>query len=458
MSVCLAIDIGASGGRHILGKIVGGKLRMREVYRFENAMTEACGVLTWDIDALAENIIRGLEECGKIGEKPDTVAIDTWGVDYVLLDKDKKVIYPCVAYRDSRTEKIPEEVDKIIPFRELYASTGIQRAAFNSIYQLYCDKLSGRLEGAEYILFMPDYFSYCLTGVMKNEYTMASTSALTNAKSRKWDYDIIQKLGLPQKLFDELTEPGGGIGMLAPEIQERVGFNARVLTCPAHDTASAVAACPTDGTSVFLSSGTWSLIGTELDAPVTDEAAYNANFSNEGGAAGKWCFLKNIMGMWLFQNIRREIGKDKYSYDDMMNLAMQSDYKKLIDPTDNAFLAPKSMVEAIRTYLGEPELALRDVLSSVYHSLAESYKKAVDEIRSVTGKTVDTICIVGGGSRDEYLNRLTHEVTGCRVTAGPVEGTAAGNILTQLMAQDSSFTYADAKKCIVDTFDIKEYK
>ncbi len=458
MAVCLAIDIGASGGRHILGKLVDGKLSMREVYRFENGMTETPEALTWDIDALTENIIKGIEECKKIGEIPDTVAIDTWGVDYVLFDKDKKEMYPCIAYRDSRTDGVPEELDGVIPFTELYASTGIQRVNFNSIYQLWCDKKSGRLDKAEYILFMPDYFSYRLTGVMKNEYTMVSTSALTNAETRDWDYALLEKLGFPKKLFGKIYEPGEVVGEFSPEIQKRVGFNAKVLMCPAHDTASAVVACPTNDTSIFLSSGTWSLVGTELDSPVTDKKAFDANFSNEGGGAGKWCFLKNIMGMWLFQNIRREIGKDKYSYDDMMHLAMESDYKKLIDPTDNAFLAPDSMIEAIRTYLGEKELPLGDVLSSVYHSLAASYKKVLEEIRSVTGKTVDTICIVGGGCQDEYLNRLTREVTGCRVTAGPIEGTAAGNLLTQFMALDPAFTYADAKKCIKDTFEIKEYK
>ncbi len=458
MAVCLGIDIGASGGRHILGKIENGKLSMREVYRFENCMTEVNGTLTWDIDKLSENIIRGIEECKKVGEIPDTVAIDTWGVDYVLFDKDKKEIYPCIAYRDSRTDGVPEELDGVIPFSELYASTGIQRVNFNSIYQLWCDKKCGRLDKAEYILFMPDYFSYRLTGVMKNEYTMVSTSALTNAETRDWDYALLEKLGFPKKLFGKIYEPGEVVGEFSKEIQERVGFNAKVLMCPAHDTASAVVACPTNDTSIFLSSGTWSLVGTELDAPVTDKKAFDANFSNEGGAVGKWCFLKNIMGMWLFQSIRREIGKENYSYDDMMHLAMKSDYKKLIDPTDNAFLAPDSMLSAIRKYLGEPNLPLGDVLSSVYHSLAESYRKVVEEIRTVTGKTVDTVCIVGGGCQDEYLNRLTREITGCRVTAGPIEGTAAGNILTQLMALDKSFTYADAKKCIKDTFEIKEYE
>ena len=458
MSVCLAVDIGASGGRHILGKMVDGKLIMREVYRFENGMTEIDGTLTWDIDSLTKNIIKGIEACKTVGEIPDTVAIDTWGVDYVLFDKDKKEIYPCIAYRDSRTDGVPEKVDEIVPFSELYASTGIQRVNFNSVYQLYSDKVCGRLDNAEYILFMPDYFSYRLTGVMKNEYTMVSTTALTNAESRDWDYELIEKLGFPKKLFGKIYEPGEVVGEFSEEIRKRVGFNAKVLMCPAHDTASAVVTCPTNDTSIFLSSGTWSLVGTELDSPVTDKKAFDANFSNEGGAAGKWCFLKNIMGMWLFQSIRREIGKDKYSYDDMMHLAMESRYTKLIDPTDNAFLAPDSMIEAIKTYLGEKDLPLGDVLSSVYHSLAASYKKVLEEIRSVTGKTVDTICIVGGGCQDEYLNRLTHEVTGCRVTAGPIEGTAAGNILSQFMALDKNFTYEDAKKCIENTFEIKEYR
>lgn len=458
MSVCLAIDIGASGGRHILGKLVDGKLQMREVYRFENGMTEVDGTFTWDVDRLTENIIRGLEECKKIGEIPDSVAIDTWGVDYVLLDENEKELLPCIAYRDARTESIPEEIDKIIPFRELYSITGIERVAFNSIYQLYCDKQSGKLDRARHILFMPDYFAYRLTGVIKNEYTIAATSSLLDAKKRTWSDEVIDRLGFPKQLFKPLAEPGEVIGEFSLEIQKRVGFNARVFACPSHDTQSAALACPTDEESIFISSGTWSLVGVELSSPVTDEAAYNASFSNEGGANGKWCVLKNIMGMWLFQSIRREIGKENYSYDDMMHLAMESGYMRAINPRDNAFLAPESMLGAIRTYLGEPDLPLGDVLKSVYLGLAESYKEMVEEIRLVTGKKVNTVCIVGGGCQDEYLNILTNKVTGCRVTAGPIEGTAAGNILMQLMAQDETFTYADAKKCIIDTFEIKEYK
>lgn len=456
MLTCLAIDIGASGGRHILGKLEDGRLVMREVYRFENGMEEKNGVLTWNIDLLSEHIIRGIEACRDAGEIPDTVAIDTWGVDYVLIDASGRPIYPCVAYRDARNEAAIPEVEKIISFDELYEKTGIQKASYNTIYQLMCDKISGKLEKAENILLMPDYFSYVLTGVMKNEYTMASTSSLVNAKARQWDMELIGKLGYPQKLFKTLCEPGTTVGRFSPEISERVGFSAEVVFAPAHDTQSAVLACPIDDESVYISSGTWSLVGTELESPVSTDAAKKANFANEGAAAGRYCFLKNIMGMWLFQSIRKEIGKDKYSYDDMMHMAMESTYDSAIDPTDNAFLAPKSMVEAIRTYLGEKELPIADVLRSVYLGLACSYKKTVDEICAVTGKKVSRICIVGGGSRDEYLNRLTHEVTGCRVSAGPTEGTAAGNILSQIMAKNPAFTLADARKCIKDTFAIKE--
>ncbi|MBQ8004333.1 MAG: rhamnulokinase, partial [Oscillospiraceae bacterium] len=447
MHTCLAIDIGASGGRHILGKIIDGRLVMREVYRFENGIEEKDGTLTWNIDKLSENIIRGIEACRDAGEIPDTLAIDTWGVDYVLIDSRGKPIYPCVAYRDSRNEAAIPEVEKLVSFDEMYEKTGIQKAGYNTVYQLMCDKMSGKLEKAENILLMPDYFSYVLTGVMKNEYTMASTSSLVNAKTRQWDMELIGKLGYPKRLFKPLCEPGTSVGRFSPEIEARVGFSAEVLFCPAHDTASAVGVCPIDENSVYISSGTWSLVGTEIDNPVTTPAAKAANFANEGAGAGKYCFLKNIMGMWLFQNLRRELGSDKYSYDDMMHMAMGSSYDKAIDPTDNAFLAPKSMIEAIRAYLGEEELPTADVLRSVYLGLARSYKKTVDEIISVTGKKVSRICIVGGGSRDEYLNRLTREITGCQVSTGPTEGTAAGNILSQIMAKNSAFTPYDARKC-----------
>lgn len=455
MSYCLAIDIGASSGRHILGSLKNGKLETREIYRFENGFKDQNGTLVWDIEQLTADVVAGIAECAKLGLIPETVAIDTWGVDYVLFDGEGKEILPCVSYRDSRTASAVEEVFALISKEELYTKTGIQTQPYNTIYQLYCDKKSGKLDKAKRLLMMPEYLSYRLTGVMKNEYTNASTTNLVNAESKRIDKDVCAALGINPNLFGELNLPSSYIGNFTEEIKKQVGFDAKVIFCPSHDTASAVAACPIDENSVFISSGTWSLVGTENLYPVTSKEAMEANFSNEGGINYRFRFLKNIMGMWLFQNIRKNLNK-KYTYDEMMFMAQESKYDKLIDPTDECFLAPENMIEAIRDYLGEPYLPIGDVLKSVYISLATSYKNTVEEIERVAGKTVDRVAIVGGGSKDKYLNKLTKQYTGRRVTVGPTEGTAAGNLISQLMYLDSSLNLEGARKIVINTFEIQE--
>ena len=451
----LAIDIGASSGRHILGELKDGRFETTEVYRFENGFKEQNGTLIWDIEQLTSDVINGIAECKKLGKIPETVAIDTWGVDYVLFDEEDKEILPCVSYRDSRTLSAVEEVFEVISKEELYSKTGIQTQPYNTIFQLWCDKKSGKLQNAKRLLMMPEYLSYRLTGVMKNEYTNASTTGLVNAENKTIDKEVCDRLGINAGIFDNLNLPSTYIGNFTEEVKEKVGFDAKVIFCPSHDTASAVAACPVDENSVFISSGTWSLVGTENLYPVTTKAAMEANFSNEGGINYRFRFLKNIMGMWLFQNIRKNLDK-KYTYDEMMQMAMESSYDKLIDPTDDCFLAPENMVEAIRNYLGEPELPIGDVLKSVYISLATSYKNTVEEIEAVAGKKVDRVAIVGGGSKDKYLNKLTKEYTGRCVTVGPTEGTAIGNLIAQLMYTDKDIDLFKAREIIKNTFSIQE--
>ena len=451
----LAIDIGASSGRHILGELKGDFLETTEIYRFENGFKKENGTLIWDIEKLAGDVIAGIKECKALGKIPETVAIDTWGVDYVLFDNEGKEILPCVSYRDSRTASAVEEVFSVVSQEELYTATGIQTQPYNTIFQLWCDKKSGKLEKAKRLLMMPEYLSYRLTGVMKNEYTNASTTGLVNAEDKTIDKEICNKLGIDANIFGELNLPSSYIGNFSEEIKNEVGFDAKVVFCPSHDTASAVAACPIDVNSVFISSGTWSLVGTENLYPVTTKEAMAANFSNEGGINYRFRFLKNIMGMWLFQNIRKNLDK-KYTYDEMMQMAMDSDYDKLIDPTNDCFLAPENMVEAIREYLGEPELPIGDVLKSVYISLAASYNETVEEIERVAGKKVDRVAIVGGGSKDKYLNKLTKEYTGKRVTVGPTEGTAIGNLISQLMFTNSDIDLTKAREIIKNTFSITE--
>ena len=451
----LAIDIGASSGRHILGEMKNSRLETTEIYRFENGFKEQNGTLIWDIEQLTSDVVNGIAECKKLGKIPETVAIDTWGVDYVLFDEKDNEILPCVSYRDSRTATAVEEIFAIISKEELYNKTGIQTQPFNTIFQLWCDKKSGKLDNATRLLMMPEYLSYRLTGVMKNEYTNASTTGLVNAENKVIDKEICAKLGINAGIFGELNLPSTYIGNFTEEIKEKVGFDAKVIFCPSHDTASAVAACPINENSVFISSGTWSLVGTENLCPVTTPAAMEANFSNEGGINYRFRFLKNIMGMWLFQNIRKNLDK-KYTYDEMMQMAMESNYDKLIDPTDDCFLAPENMVEAIRNHLGELELPIGDVLKSVYISLATSYKNTVEEIERVAGKRVDRVAIVGGGSKDKYLNKLTKEYTNRRVTVGPTEGTAIGNLIAQLMYTNKDIDLIKAREIVINTFDIQE--
>lgn len=427
----LAIDIGASSGRHILGEYKNGTLEMTEIYRFDNGMVSVDGTLSWDIEYLFSSVLAGIKKCAEIGKIPKTVAIDTWGVDYVLLDKDEKEILPAVSYRDRRTEGVPEEVDALLSPDELYRRTGIQRQQYNTIYQLYCDKKSGKLEKAEHLLMMPEYLSYKLTGSMKSEYTISSTTALLNAEKRDWDTEILSRLGIRKSLFHEICMPGSVVGTFTNEVSEYVGFSASVLFPPCHDTASAVAACTVGENNMYISSGTWSLIGVVNREPLLTREAQKANFANEGGKDGTYRFLKNIMGMWLFQSIRKNLDK-KYTYNEMMAMAEKSTYKKVFHPNDERLLAPENMVEAIRDCLFDSSLPLPDVLSAVYHSLATEYTVAIRDIERLTGKTVETIQIIGGGSQDTYLNRLICEYTNKKVLTGPVEATAMGNLKTQL--------------------------
>ena len=448
----LAVDIGASSGRHILSHIENDRLVLEEIYRFDNNLVESENGLVWDTESLFDEVLCGIKKCKKIGKIPKSIAIDTWGVDYVLLDENKKEIKPCFCYRDSRTNGVIDEVESIISPSRLYSKTGIQKQNFNTIYQLYADKKSGRLEKAAYFLMMPDYLSFKLTGEVKNEYTNATTTGLVNANAKTWDTDIIYALGLTGVSFLPLSLPSSHVGFLSEEIQKAVGFNCAVLFAPSHDTASAVCACPMKDDDLYISSGTWSLIGTEITEPILSEDARLHNFTNEGGIDYRFRFLKNYMGMWLFQNIRRNLNKEK-TYDEMMQLAMSCGDYKYFDVNDNTLVAPKNMIDAIGKLIGSDDLGL--ILNSAYHSLAKSYSEAVTEIEAVTGKRFNAIHIVGGGCRDKYLNVLTRDYTGKSVTAGPVEATATGNIISQIMF-DKKIPLAAARDIVKKSFDIKE--
>lgn len=459
MKYYLAIDIGASSGRHILGYIQGGKLCMEEIYRFENHVTPQNGHLCWDIEHLTNEVIEGLCQCKKLGKIPSTIGIDTWGVDYVLLDKNGNRIDPVYAYRDDRTQKTIPLVEEILPFSTLYSITGIQKQPFNTIYQLYDDLKEGRLEHAEDFLMIPDYLGYVLTGEKKHEYTNATTTGMLDAKTYTWSKDIISKLGIPSHLFKEISFPEEKVGNLKEEIAKQVGFQSEVILVASHDTGSAVLAYPSSEDEIYLSSGTWSLIGVENQNPILTKQSMESNFTNEGGAYKAYRYLKNIMGSWMLQNIRKEtmqeLGK-KVSFAEMIALARTSSFKGIMNVNEHKFLSPTSMIEAVRSSFPNQELSLADVLSAVYHSLANEYKNAVEEIEKICDKEFHKIFIFGGGCQDLHLDELTKEYTKKRVFIGPIEATAIGNILVQLLKDQVVNDVKEARDLVYNSFEIKE--
>lgn len=452
MKSFLAIDIGASSGRHIIGYIEENKLKLQEIHRFDNGFKEENGSLAWDIDRLEKEVIAGILRCKEQGFTPESISIDTWGVDYVLLDENKDVLYPVYCYRDGSTAKAVEESEKLLPFSALYEKTGIQKQSFNTVYQLFRDKQSGKLDNARHFMMIPDYLIYRLTGNMFNEYTNATTGGLVNALTCEWDKDIIDALGLPEKLFLPLSHPGTFAGSLKPEIAEKAGFDSKVVLCASHDTGSAVAACPMQGENVYISSGTWSLIGVESLTPILTKEAYKANFTNEGGVEKRFRFLKNYMGMWLLQSIRRDLNK-KYTYDEMMEMAESSKGEVTYIDVNSPFLvSPVSMIEAVKECAGKPDMPLDEVINCVYHSLAQSYSLAIREIEGLTGRRIEGVSIVGGGGSDLYLNRLTSQYTGLPVSVGAKEATAVGNLTVQIMADDKSITLKKMREIILNSF------
>lgn len=458
----LAVDIGASSGRHILGWMDKGKIRMEEIYRFENKLEKRNGHLCWDLNHLFHEVVEGLHKCKELDRIPASVGIDTWGVDFVLLDAHGNVLGNTVAYRDGRTKGMDEEIYKVISESELYGRNGIQKQLFNSIYQLMAIKKETPqlLERAERFLMIPEYLNYRLTGVAMNEYTNATTSQLVNAKTQDWDFELMEMLDLPTKIFGELNMPKTLVGPLSSNMAERVGFQTNVVLPATHDTGSAVMAVPTNSDdSIYLSSGTWSLMGIERLIPDCTEMSRKHNFTNEGGYHHRYRYLKNIMGMWIMQNLRREF-KHKYTFEELYELAHIGRYfTSTVDVNDDMFLAPDSMIRVLQDYCEQtgqekPETEC-ELLYCVYRSLAKCYAKTVAEIETVTGRTYDTIHVVGGGCQDKFLDRLLVEVTGKEVYAGPVEATAIGNIMAQMLRDNVFEDLKEARQVVAKSFDVK---
>ena len=455
----LAVDIGASSGRHILGWIEDGKIQLEEVYRFPNGIEMKNGHYCWDHESLTESVIAGMQKCAEIGKIPSYMGIDTWGVDFLLLDEEGKVIGDAVGYRDARTEGMDEKVFAKISHDDLYARTGIQKQLYNTIYQLTALKEQNpeQLEKAKTFLMMPDYLNYCLTGVAHQEYTEATTAQLVNIETGEWDLELIERLGLPTHLFGKLSMPGETVGTLRADVAERVGYDLTVLHPASHDTGSAVLAVPTNSDNiVYISSGTWSLMGMESLKANSSKEAFAHNFTNEGGYDHRYRFLKNIMGLWIIQSIKKELG-GKYSFNDLCTMAEAlGDTPYRINVNDLAFLAPKSMMEAIRTYCGAPEMPLDHMMCCVYHSLADCYAETIAEIAEVMGKQPDALHIIGGGTKDSYLSELTAKAIDIPVYAGPTEATAIGNLLAQMLGTGVFASIAEAREAVFASFDVKK--
>ena len=468
----LAIDIGASSGRHILGTVQDGKITLEEVYRFENSQIRKDGHDCWDIEKLVASVKAGIDAAMEKAQI-DSIGIDTWGVDFVLLDEKGELCSDAVAYRDARTAGADKEIERdVMSFEALYSRAGIQKTSFNTIYQLWALKKEHpeQLAKAASLLMVPEYLNYRLTGNIVHEYTDSSTTSLLDAAKKDWDFDLIEKLGLPKRIFGRLEMPGAPVGEYR---------GAKVVLAAMHDTASAYLAVPArDDKAVYLSSGTWSLLGVENMEAITTAESAAANFTNEGGAWGRYRYLKNIMGLWMIQSIRRELngvsyveGKlgdataealarlsdyekgRQYSFTDLSMVARGNPYNVVVDVNDQRFLNPDSMIgevmKAAEDAGGKAPATIGELMQCVYISLADCYARAIATLSAITGKTYTSINIVGGGCQDKYLNSLTATATGLEVFTGPIEGTAIGNLIVQMIAGGEFADLAEARKAIV---------
>lgn len=431
MRYYLAIDIGASSGRHIVGWKEDGILHTSEVFRFPNGVQEKSGHLVWDVEALFANVVAGIKEAFQKYPRIESLSIDTWGVDYVLLKGDQEV-YPVYAYRDSRTEAVIPELHARMPFSQLYRHTGCQFQPFNSIYQLYADKLSGQLESVTDLLMIPEYLMWKLCGIKAREYTNATTMGMINAQTGEFDMEIVQQLGYPNHLFPALCQPGTVLGSLKPEIADAVGGSCKVVLCATHDTGSAVEGIPMEGNHPYISSGTWSLLGVKTPKPITDASSEQANYSNEGGV-GYNRYQKNIMGMWLVNELQRELCP-QLPFPEIVKLAEESTCDITVDANAQEFLAPASMKAAFDTATANQLHSIGDYFRCAYRSLALSYQQAIRELENNTGFVYEKLYIVGGGAKNQFLNSLTEAATGKQVVALPIEATALGNLKIQMEA------------------------
>ena len=481
----LAIDIGASSGRHVLGHVEDGKIVLEEIHRFDNIQQRRRGHDCWDIDMLWKNVLAGIEQCGAKGKAPVSLGIDTWGVDFVLLDGEGKRIGDAVAYRDPRTASVAAAVDEKIGLAELYAKTGIQRQEFNTIYQLaaLAQEHPEELSQAERFLMIPEYLNYLLTGKAANEYTNATTTGMLNARTLEWDADVLRAIGVPEKIFGPVLMPGACLGGFADAIKPLVGFDGQVVLPATHDTGSAFLAVPAqDDQAAYLSSGTWSLLGVENKEPITTEASRLQNFTNEGGYQQRYRYLKNIMGLWMIQSIRRELNGVDYvegkgagreradreiGFGELADLAREEERNAngvpapRVNVNDDRFLSPESMIEEVKAACRETGQPVPEttgaLMRCVYESLTSCYAESIAELSNLTGRTYTSLNVVGGGCQDSYLNDMTARACGVPVYAGPIEGTSLGNLIVQMIQGGEFADLQEARAAIRESFDVKTH-
>ena len=460
----LAVDLGAESGRVISGSFADNRLQLKEIHRFQNGGVRLGGHLYWDILNLWREIKLGLSQA----DSPvRSIGLDTWGVDFGLLDAHDTLIGNPYHYRDDRTDGMMEAVFEILSRDEVYKRTGIQFMQLNSLYQLFAmvKGNSPALASAERLLNMPDLFNFFLTGQKANEYTISSTTQCYNPTIRSWDFDMLSQLGIPSRIFGEIVEPGTVLGKLRPSIAQEVGYSTSVISGAGHDTACAIAAVPASGDDyIYLSSGTWSLMGVLLDQPIISDESMAAEMTNEGGVDGKIRFLKNIVGLWLVQGCRQQWAREEkeYSYDNLTRMASEAPpFTSLIVPGESRFMAPKNMADEIQAYCQEtgqpvPE-SKGSIIRTVLESLALEYRTVSEQIERLTGKDYPVIHIIGGGTQNKLLNQFAANATGKEVVAGPVEATAIGNILIQAVAMGELSSLDEGIEILKSSFDVESH-
>ena len=466
----LAFDFGSESGRAILGKLDGKKISLEEIHRFQNQQISVSEHIQWDVSYLFDELKRGLIAAAQKGHTDlSGLGVDTWGVDFGLVGRDNQILENPYAYRDRRTEGMMELAFQRMPREEMYAHTGIQFMQFNSIFQLLSvvESKNPLLEKIETLLFMPDLFNFLLTGQKNSEYTIASTSQFLDAKKRDWESVIFEKLGLPAHIMAPIIQPGTLIGQLLPEIARETGILSVDVIVPAcHDTASAVAAVPAQSDNwAYLSSGTWSCLGIEVNEPIINEDSMMNNFTNEGGVGGKIRFLRNTMGLWLIQRCMKkwEQEGESLNYDEITSLALDSqEFRSIVNPDDHMFLNPADMPASIAEFCrktGQPVPEKKgEYVRCILESLALKYRFLIDKISTMCPETVDVLHVVGGGSKNEILNQFSANATGLNVIAGPVEATAVGNIMIQAIAKMMLDGIEDGRKAVARSFPLRSYK